>query len=312
MSNVANKVVRSEGFFHGHLLRAYERGRGVIEQSLKREKLIFPLLGCAGVGKTETSVAWAAEYPQQQDAAGKIIKPVIRVTCPVEPNQRSITLSIIRGLQGRVLSKSNTADLLEQALKQLEIAGVRTIIFDEVQHIAENLSAVQMKKAVSFLQHILEECELSIILVGLPTAQRLLTVEAAFQRRCLATELVYPYAWVSTAHRQDFAAGVALIADAYREQGWNTVLDASDTLKPLYAACMGRFGVLIDFLSHAETNNARKVIDMKCLAVAYAHSINHQPFSGNPFSPGTEISEKELNAEYVKVLKQAQLPMPKF
>jgi len=32
MLDSAKKVVRSEGFFHGHLLRAYERGRGVIEQ----------------------------------------------------------------------------------------------------------------------------------------------------------------------------------------------------------------------------------------------------------------------------------------
>jgi hypothetical protein len=82
--------------------------------------------------------------------------------------------------------------------------------------------------------------------------------------------------------------------------------------RPLYAACMGRFGVLIDFLSHAETNNLRKVIDMKCLAKAYAHGINHQPFSGNPFSPSTQISEHELNAEYVKVLQQAHLPIPKL
>ncbi|MNR65281.1 hypothetical protein D3C85_1882560 [compost metagenome] len=69
---------------------------------------------------------------------------------------------------------------------------------------------------------------------------------------------------------------------------------------------------MVDFLSHAETNNARKVIDMKCLAKAYAHGINHQPFSGNPFSPGTEISEHALNAEYVKVLQQAHLPIPKL
>ncbi len=99
---------------------------------------------------------------------------------------------------------------------------------------------------------------------------------------------------------------------AYREHGWKTVLDDPDSLKPLYAACMGRFGVLIDFLSHAETDNSRKLIDMKCLAKAYAHGINHQPFSGNPFSPSTQISEQELNAEYVRVLQQAHLPIPKL
>lgn len=219
MADVVSKVVRSEGFFHGRLLEAYERGRAVIDQSLLGEQLIFPLFGSAGVGKTETIAAWVADYPQQQNAQGKIIKPVIRVTCPVEPNQRSMALSIIRGLQGRVLSRSNTADLVEQALMQLKIAEVNTVIFDEVQHLAENLSAAHMKKAVNFLQFILDQRKHSFILVGLPTAQRFLTVDPSFQRRCLATELVYPYAWISTAHRQDFAAGVALIAEAYREQG---------------------------------------------------------------------------------------------
>lgn len=32
----------------------------------------------------------------------------------------------------------------------------------------------------------------------------------------------------------------------------------------------------------------------------------------NPFSPSTQISEQELNAEYVRVLQQAHLPIPKL
>lgn len=310
MANVTTKVVRSEGFCHGHLLRAYERGCAVIDQS--GEQQIFPLLGAAGVGKSETIMNLLSEYPQQQNSQGKITKPVIHVSCPVEPNQRSVALSIIRGLQGRVLSRMGTSDVVEQVLDQLRIAEVKTIIFDEVQHLAENLSSGNMKKAVNFLQFILENSSVSMILVGLPTAQRFINVDPSFQRRCLATELVYPYAWVSQAHRNDFVVGIGLIAEAYRDQGWETVLNDPESLKSLYAACMGRFGVLIDFLSHAETNNSRKVIDMKCLATAYAHCINHQPFSGNPFSPSTQISDHELNAEYVKVLQQAHLPIPKL
>lgn len=320
MANLASKVVRSEGFFHGHLLRAYERGRGVIEHAhaqaqvpeQKREPQIFPLMGAEGTGKTETISAWVSEFPQQQKAQGKITKPVIHVTCPVEPDQRSVAQNIIRGLQGRVLSRSTKTDVVEQALEQLRILEVRAIIVDEVQHIAENLSTAKMKIAVHFLQYIVDQSKASMILVGLPTAQRLINVEPAFQRRCLATELLYPYAWGSPSHRQDFADGVALIAEAYREHGWKTVLDDPDSLKCLYAACMGRFGVLIDFLSHTETDNPRKVIDMKCLAKAYAHGINHQPFAGNPFSPGIDVSEHELNAEYVRVLQQAHLPIPKL
>ncbi|WP_278618678.1 TniB family NTP-binding protein [Ectopseudomonas oleovorans] len=312
MLDSAKKVVRSEGFFHGHLLRAYERGRGVIEQSLRGEQQIFPFQGCAGVGKTETITCWVSEFPQQQTTQGKITKPVIHVTCPVEPNQRSIALSIIRGMQGLVLSRSNTTDVVDQALEQLKILEVRTIIFDEVQRLAENLSAAKMKIAVNFLQFILDQCGVSLILVGLPTAQRFINCDPSFQRRCLATELIYPYAWISPSHRQDFAQGVALIAEAYREHGWQTVLDDPDALKSLYAACMGRFGVLIDFLSHAESDNPRKLIDMKCLAKAYTHGINHQPFTGNPFSPKTQITEQELNAEYVRLLQQAHLPIPKL
>lgn len=320
MTNAAKKVVRSEGFFHGHLLRAYERGRRVIERAQaqapmpeqEREPQIFILLGAAGTGKTDTISGWVSEFPQQQTAQGKITKPVIHVTCPVEPDQRSMAQSIIRGLKGRVLSKSTKADVVEQALEQLRVLEVSAIIFDEVQHIAENLSEAKMKIAVKFLQYILDESKASLILVGLPTAQRFINLDPAFQRRCLATELLYPYAWSSDRHRQDFADGVALIAEAYREHGWKTVLDDPDSLKPLYAACMGRFGVLIDFLSHAETDNGRKVIDMKCLAKAYTHGINHQPFAGNPFSPSNQISEQELNAEYVRVLQQAHLPIPKL
>lgn len=109
--------------------------------------------------------------------------------------------SIIRGLKGRVLSKSTKADVVEQALEQLRVLGVRAIIIDEVQHIAENLSDAKMKIAVKFLQYILDESKASLILVGLPTAQRFINFDASFQRRCLATELLYPYAWICLTRR---------------------------------------------------------------------------------------------------------------
>ncbi|WP_374438341.1 TniB family NTP-binding protein [Pseudomonas panipatensis] len=311
MATVASKVVRSEGFFHGRLLQSYERGRQVIEHSLLGERQILPLFGGSGVGKTEIATAWEADYPQE-NRNGRTCKPLIRVTCPVEPNQRSMTLSLIRGLQGRVLSKCSTSDLHDQALGQLQIAGVKTIIFDEVQHFSENLSPQKVRVAGDFLKLIHDELKISFILIGLPVAQRLLELNEQLQRRCLATELIYPYAWISAADKQDFAAGVELIAEAYRESGWSIKLDDDVCQKALYAACLGRFGILVDLFSHAETDNPHQTIDAKCLARAYAHAINEQPFSGNPFLPGTQITEHELNAAYVKVLKQAHLPMPKF
>lgn len=311
MANVVSRVVRSEGFFHGRLLQSYERGRQVIEQAMLGERQILPLFGPSRVGKTEVAQAWMADFPNQ-DTDGRICKPLIRVASPAEPNQRSMTLSIIRGLDGRVLSKSNTSDLYDQALRQLEIAGVRAIIFDEIQHLSEYGSAQKVRSAADFLKVLSDELNISFILMGLPVAERLLGLNEQLRGRCLATELIYPYAWISTEDRQDFTAGIELIAEAYREQGWSISLDGAPTLKALYASCVGRFGILVDLFSHAETNNTRKVIDAKCLAKAYAHAVNEQHFAGNPFHPGTGISEHELNAAYVKVLNQAHLPIPKL
>lgn len=311
MVDVVSKVVRSEGFFHGRLLQSYERAKHVIEQSLLGQKQILPLFGPSRVGKTEIAQALMADFPNQE-MSGRICKPLIRVVAPVEPNQRSITLSIIRGMDGRVLSKSHTSDLYDQMLRQLEVAGVRVIIFDEIQHLSEYGSAQKVRLAADFLKVLCEEQSVSLILMGLPVAQRLLGLNEQVWARCLSTELIYPYGWISAADRQDFAAGVELIAEAYREQGWSIHVDDASTLKALYAACVGRFGILVDLFSHAETNNTHKVIDAKCLAKAYAHAVNEQHFSGNPFLPGTEISESELNAAYVKVLNQAHLPVPKL
>jgi len=140
----------------------------------------------------------------------------------------------------------------------------------------------------------------------------LLSLNEQLRGRCLTTELIYPYAWISTTDREGFAAGAQLIAEAYREQGWSIHVEDTPTLKALYAACVGRFGLLVDLFSHAETGNTRKVIDTKCLAKAYAHAVNEQHFSGNPFLSNTDISEHELNAAYVTVINQAHLPIPKL
>lgn len=134
MNAPVTKVVRSEGFFHGRLLQSYERAKRVVEQSLQGERHILPLFGPSRIGKLEVAQALLADFPHYE-TEGRICKPLIRVASPPEPNQRSLTLSIIRGMEGRVLSKISTADLYDQALKQLRIVGVRTIIFDEIQHL---------------------------------------------------------------------------------------------------------------------------------------------------------------------------------
>tara|TARA_R110002124_G_scaffold133109_1_gene295695 strand:+ start:7305 stop:8249 length:945 start_codon:yes stop_codon:yes gene_type:complete len=305
------KVVRSEGFFHGRLLQSYERAKRVVEQSILGERQILPLFGPSRIGKLEIAQALMADFPNQKINGG-ICKPLIRVASPPEPNQRSLTLSIIRGMEGRVLSKSNTSDLYDQALRQLRILGVRTIIFDEIQHLSEYGSVQKVRSAADFLKVLSDELDVSLILMGLPVAERLLGLNEQLRGRCLSTELIYPYAWVSAADQSGFAAGVELIAEAYRENGWSIHLDPELDLRRLYAACIGRFGILIDLFSHAETNNTPKVIDQKCLAKAYANAVNEQYFSGNPFMPDTSISDNELNAAFVKVLNQAHLPMPKF
>lgn len=311
MTSTVSKVVRSEGFFHGRLLQSYERGKQVIEQSLLGERQILPLFGPSRTGKTELAQAWMADFPNQE-VGGRLCKPLIRVTSPAEPNQRSLTLSIIRGLESRVLGKCSTPDLYDQALRQLKITGVKTIILDEIQHLSEYGSAQKVRASADFLKVLSDELNISLILMGLPCAERLLVLNEQLRGRCLTTQFIYPYAWISTEDRQHFVDGVQLIADAYREQQWSIELDDALTLKALYAASMGRFGILIDLFSHAESGNTRKVIDAKCLAKAYANAVNEQHFSSNPFFSSTDISEHELNAAYVKVLTQASLPMPKL
>ncbi|MDD2162612.1 TniB family NTP-binding protein [Pseudomonas sp. MIL19] len=311
MTNIVKKVARSESFFHGRLKQSYERGRQVIEQSLLGERQIFPLSGPSRIGKLEIAQAWMEDFPNQE-LDGRLCKPLIRVTAPVEPNQRSLTLSIIRGLDGRVLGKCSTSDMYDQALRQLNVAGVRTIIIDEIQHLSEYGSAQKVRAAGDFLKVLSDELNISLILMGLPSAGRLLELNEQLRGRCLTTEFIYPYAWISAEDRQHFAAGIELIAEAYRDQNWSIQVEDATTIKALYAASVGRFGILIDLFSHAETGNDRKLIDAKCLAKAYAHAVNEKYFSDNPFLSSTEISERELNAAYVKVLKQAYLPIPKF
>ena len=311
MANEVIKVIRSEGFFHGRMLRSYQRASQVIEASLAGERQILPMFGPSRIGKGEVAQALMADFPTQE-VNGKICKPLIRVTAPTEPNQRALTLSIIRGLGGRVLSKCSTPDLYDQALRQLEIAKVRAIIVDEVQHLAELHSPQKVRALADFFKVLSDELNISLILLGLPAAERLLGLNEQLRGRSLATELIYPYSWISAADRQDFAAGISLVAAAYSEQGWIFELSGDVAIKSLYASSLGRFGMLVDLFSHAETNNANKIIDVRCLAKAYRNAVNDQPFSGNPFTPGTVISDHDLNAAYVKVLREAHLPIPRL
>lgn len=308
---ILNKIARSEVFFHGRLLAAYERAKRLVEEALAGDLQILALLGSTRTGKTEIAQALLADYPAIM-VNGGLCKPVIRVSTPPEPNKRSMALAIIRGLDGRVLNRCGTDDLYDQACKQLRVAGVKVIIFDEIQHLSENYKNQHARRAADLLKTLSDECRISLLLMGLPVAERLFGQNEQLRERSLSPELIYPYAWASPADREEFRIAVELVFEVYREAGWLIQLEADDMARRLYAACLGRFGRLIDLFSHAETDNVARVIDLKCLAKSYDHCIASKLIASNPFLPAVSISDNELNQAYAKVLREAHLDMPKF
>lgn len=303
-------VTALELILHPYFNAAYMRLVQVIERGLAGESLILFLLALTRAGKTEIVRTVLNDYPPSIDGGSKVI-PVLRVTTPVNPTRKSLPEALLAALDPRSYGRCSADQLTARACGLLKIAGTRVIIFDEVQHFVERSSKAAAREAADWIKLLAEEMSLTIVMTGLPIAQEILDHNEQLRDRAEATYYLYPYSWSDPTDRAAFNECVVVLSDVFRREGWSILNhDCSDFTRRVYAATLGRIGMLIKLFNAAEAIAVNKQLDLSVFATAYAQSIGTNFLPCNPFAPDACLDDSLLVQGYVSILNEAHMPLP--
>jgi len=184
----------NERVMHQQFQKAYDFARGIVERSVEGERLIAMLLGLPRLGKSLLSELLLADFPAYSDLRVQVI-PIVRVVTPTRPTKKAMAEAIIDALDTRRYGRYSAEQATARASFLLKTAKVRVLLFDEIQHVVERNTARSWYEVADWLKTLSDGLNLSLLLIGLPAAREILSVNHQLRDRATSPHIIYPYNW---------------------------------------------------------------------------------------------------------------------
>lgn len=303
----------TERVMHQQFQMAYDYARGIVERSVKNERIIAFLLGLPRQGKTLVSELLLADFPAYWDQSVQVI-PIVRVVTPTRATKKAMAEAIISALDTRRYGRYSAEQATARAVFLLKTAQVRVLLFDEIQHVVERNKENSWYEIADWLKTLSEGLNLSLLLVGLPTAREL-SVNPQLRDRAISPHIIYPYNWNHPGDIAEFCRCLLSLSQVLAQQGYALPsMTDLDLVRRCYAASQGRYGMVIKLFEearHQAQKGKTKTISMQTLADAFQVSMWNEGELDNPFEAEAELSDSVLVQRYVALLNESGLKVPR-
>lgn len=304
----------NERVMHQQFQKAYDFARGIVERSVEGERLIAMLLGLPRLGKSLLSELLLADFPAYSDLSVQVI-PIVRVVTPTRPTKKAMAEAIIDALDTRRYGRYSAEQATARASFLLKTAKVRVLLFDEIQHVVERNTARSWYEVADWLKTLSDGLNLSLLLIGLPAAREILSVNQQLRDRATSPHIIYPYNWNNPADIAEFCRCLLSVSQVLAQQGYTLPsMTDIDLVRRCYAATHGRYGMVVKLFEEARYQAQKAkvtTISLQTLADACRVSVDDEGDVGNPFDADTELSDSVLVQRYVALLNESGLRAPR-
>ncbi len=304
----------NERVMHQRFQMAYDFVRDIVERSVEGERLIGLLLGLPRLGKSLISELLLADFPMKTDQGVQVI-PIVRVVTPTRPTKKSMAEAIIDALDTRRYGRYSADQATARATFLLKTAQVRVLLFDEIQHVVERNTAKSWYEVADWLKTLSDRLNLSLLLIGLPAAREILSVNYQLRDRATAPHIIYPYNWNHPGDIEEFCRCLLALSQVLSRQGLSLPrMTDIDVVRRFYAASNGRYGMLVKLFEEARHQAQKaeiKTITTQTFANAFRVSLGVDGDVENPFEADAELSDSALVKRYVSSLSEAGLRTPR-
>jgi len=287
-----------------------------------RDPFVFMLLGQSRAGKSELLRDICAKFPAPDGATRS---PVLYVTMPAMTNLDTLAKRILKTLLGVDIKLERGQDPKDVAREMLKAWGVRILILDETNHLAEKYHSFEAQSkanravadwlkelhdptTLSDPSRLKEEAGLSVVLSGLQHTVSLFVDNEQLEGRALSARRLSAYDWYDSSDQEHFVLAVTAFVNRLKENGWLVKKeDSAKIIKGAYLCSGGLIGHVCALFISAETVcGGNKALSLDLLQRAYARKFPLRHY-GNPFAL-KEFPDELLNEAHQQTLAKGMAP----
>lgn len=198
------------------------------------------ITGASGTGKSTIAKQYESYCPSVEEEERSFI-PVLRVELPGQPTAKEIAGALLRAL-GDPFDNLGTAEVrMKRVRSLLKACGVEMIIFDEMQHLTDNLDKRQRSIAADTLKNLMNVSGLPCVFIGTKACQDYFVENQQLGRRCSPKVTLAPFSIATSEAANQFGRALMTL-DAQLPMGPGSVLVDPKYTAAIYHATHGLLG----------------------------------------------------------------------
>lgn len=233
------------------------------------------IIGESRTGKTTVAEQFCSGYLPYRVPEGRKV-PILKVITPSEPTIIGLAEHMLCHMgDERFYNGTRTAKTI-RLKKLINSAETKMVMIDEFQHFVDKATDRVIHSAADWLKTLVEECGVSLVILGLESALSVLDQNEQLRGRFSAPIEMPRFDWSNEAHRDEFSAVVSAFEDEITKNFDSVELSNHEMTFRLYVATGGLIGYLWKFLRQVivnATDSDSTTICLQDLDVAYKDSI---------------------------------------
>ena len=171
------------------------------------------LYGQSGSGKTTVLDYYAKHFPRRA-TLGVVKIPVLRVVTPESPTVKSLAEAILSAMGDPAASRDSAPTKTTRIKHLFKKCAVELVMLDEFHHFYERRRVAEGKKVSDWLKNLLSECEIPIVLCGLPRSIAALNANSQLRRRFSSPHQLKEFSFTTEDDQLEFRAVLSALEES--------------------------------------------------------------------------------------------------
>jgi Cdc6-like AAA superfamily ATPase len=170
---------------------------------ISAEPICLLVTGCSGCGKTTLAKYYEQKFPRAETEERTVV-PILFATIFAPATVKGIATGLLYRLGDPLADKGTIMSQTLRLYRLIKECGVELIILDEFQHLIDRDSDRVLQVASDWLKNLLNNTQVPMILIGMPSSVRILGTNDQLRRRFSTQVSLNPFGWKTAEQRDDF------------------------------------------------------------------------------------------------------------
>jgi Cdc6-like AAA superfamily ATPase len=158
--------------------------------------------GRAGCGKTTLAKFYEQKFPKIETEERTVV-PILFATIFAPATVKGIATGLLYRLGDPLADRGTIMSQTLRLYRLIKECGVELIILDEFQHLIDRDSDRVLQVASDWLKNLLNNTQVPMILIGMPSSVRILETNDQLRRRFSTQVILDPFGWKTTEQCDD-------------------------------------------------------------------------------------------------------------